>query len=161
MKIISGGQTGTDRAALDAAIHLNLPHGGWCPAGRRAEDGCIGPIYRLKETRTHDYTCRTRWNVRDADATLILHRGNLQGGTAYTIACAKRLYKPCLTINLEYQPHIQEILDWLMENKVKTLNIAGPRESKQPGIYKNAYDFLVSLLGKISVATEGTENTEQ
>ena len=157
MKIISGGQTGTDRAALDAAIYLDLPHGGWCPAGRRAEDGSIAPIYRLKETRTRDYTCRTEWNVRDADATLILHRGNLEGGTAYTIACAKRLYKPCLTINLERQPHIQEILDWLMENKVNTLNIAGPRESKKAGIYKNAYDFLVSLLGNISAATEFTE----
>ena len=87
MKIISGGQTGVDRAALDVAIHQGLPHGGWCPSGRRAEDGSIDAIYTLQETASRDYPCRTKWNVRDSDATLILYLGVPEGGTAYTIRC--------------------------------------------------------------------------
>ena len=157
MKIISGGQTGVDRAALDVAINLALSHGGWCPSGRQAEDGSIGPMYQLQETATREYSCRTKWNVRDAEATLILHRGHLEGGTAYTMTCAKRLQKPCLVINLLQPPDNREILEWINENNINTLNIAGPRESKQPGIYQEAYDFLLTLLNNIILATEGTE----
>ncbi len=157
MKIISGGQTGVDRAALDIAINLRLSHGGWCPSGRQAEDGSIDPMYQLQETATREYSCRTKWNVRDAEATLILHRGHLEGGTAYTMTCAKRLQKPCLVINLVQPPDNREILEWINENNINTLNIAGPRESKQPGIYQQAYDFLLTLLNNITLATEGTE----
>jgi len=161
VKIISGGQTGIDRAALDVAINLGLSHGGWCPSGRKAEDGSIDAVYQLQETATSEYSCRTKWNVRDAEATLILYRGDLEGGTAYTITCAKRLQKPCLVINLAHPPDNQKIIEWLNENSINRLNIAGPRESKQPGIYQEAYDFLLMLLSDITSATEGTENTEK
>jgi hypothetical protein len=161
VKIISGGQTGVDRAALDVAIHLGVSHGGWCPSGRQAEDGEIDPVYQLQETATREYNRRTKWNVRDTEATLILHRGVLEGGTAYTFTCAKQLQKPCLVINLAQPPDNQKILEWLNEKNINTLNIAGPRESKQPGIYQQAYDYLESLLSNIDSATEGTEFTEK
>ena len=122
MKIISGGQTGVDRAALDVAINLGVSHGGWCPSGRQAEDGEIDPVYQLQETGTREYSRRTKWNVRDAEATLILHKGDLEGGTAYTITCTKRLQKPCLVINLAQPPDNQEILEWLNEKNVSTLS---------------------------------------
>ncbi|OGT33291.1 MAG: hypothetical protein A2W28_00190 [Gammaproteobacteria bacterium RBG_16_51_14] len=152
MKIISGGQTGVDRAALDVAIHQGLPHGGWCPSGRRAEDGSIDAIYTLQETASRDYPCRTKWNVRDSDATLILHLGVPEGGTAYTIRCTEQLHKPCLSINLSLQPDTREVLEWLDKNEVTILNIAGPRESKQPGIYRNAHDFLMLVFDNTTPA---------
>ena len=96
LRVVSGGQTGVDRAALDLARELHLPCGGWCPRGRRAEDGVVPARYRLRETPSTAYTQRTEWNVRDADATLILHRGPLQGGSALTARIARRLRHPLL-----------------------------------------------------------------
>src|SRR6516225_6787777 len=98
-KIVSGGQTGVDRAALDFALESGVPCGGWCPATRKAEDGPISARYPLTETPTDDYAQRTEWNVRDSDATLVLTHGIPAGGTALTIACAKRDGKPCLVID--------------------------------------------------------------
>ena len=85
LRVISGGQTGVDRAALDAAFELALECGGWVPAGRRAEDGPVDARYPLRETAAGDYETRTRLNVRDSDATLILTRGRPSGGTALTV----------------------------------------------------------------------------
>src|SRR6266851_4977853 len=95
-KIISGGQTGVDRAALDVALELGIPCGGWCPKGRRAEDGRIPKRYPLVETPTPAYPVRTEWNVRDSDGTLVLARGQASGGTALTIEFATDYGKPCL-----------------------------------------------------------------
>src|SRR5207302_8438813 len=99
-RIISGGQTGVDRAALDVALELGLPCGGWCPRGRRAEDGPLDARYPLRETPWSGYPQRTGWNVRDSDGTLILTRGRPDRGTAYTAEVAGRLHKPCLILDL-------------------------------------------------------------
>ena len=146
--IISGGQTGVDRAALDTAIELDIPHTGWCPAGRLAEDGKLDEHYRLSETPTSDYLERTEWNVRDSDATLILNPGdNLEGGTAATCKYTRCYHKPCLVINLHQPPAINGFRKWINAHNISRLNIAGPRESKQPGIYQTARNYLLSLLG--------------
>jgi len=94
LTIISGGQTGTDRAALDFAIAHGIPHGGWCPLGRRAEDGVLDPRYRLRETESKSYRQRTRRNVADSDATLILNLGELADGSLATRQLAERASKP-------------------------------------------------------------------
>jgi len=145
-RIISGGQTGVDRAALDAALELKVEFGGWCPKDRRAEDGIIARKYPLKETPKRDYAQRTEWNVRDSDATLILCHGKPQGGTAQTIAFAKALNKPCLILNLDLPPDLQAARNWLSQSQIGVLNVAGPRESQSPGIYRQAKASLLSLL---------------
>jgi hypothetical protein len=137
--IISGGQTGADRAALDFAIRAGIDHGGWCPLGRIAEDGALPPIYKLQETPSKRYDQRTRWNVRDSDATLVLTLdATPTGGTGLTLAVAQRLGKPCLHISRETCPSLTQagiqIEDFLQENRVIRLNIAGPRASQQPQI---------------------------
>ncbi|MCS7238857.1 MAG: putative molybdenum carrier protein [Thermoguttaceae bacterium] len=146
IKIISGGQTGVDRAALDTAIELGLSHGGWCPAERWAEDGTIPPRYQLEETPSSRPEVRTEWNVRDSDGTLILARGALFGGTAYTVEIARRLGRPCLIVDLRCPPPLAEIRDWICRHRIRRLNVAGPRESNAPGIYQEARDFLHRLL---------------
>ena len=139
---MSGGQTGVDRAALDVALELGIPCGGWCPKGRRAEDGPIPPQYPLRETPSEDYAQRTEWNVRDSDGTLILCEGVLSGGTAQTAAMAKRLNKPHLILDLTHQPLPSTVLAWLTPSRIAVVNVAGPRESKCPGIYARARPFL-------------------
>ena len=146
LRIISGGQTGVDRAALDIAIELGLDHGGWCPQGRRAEDGNLPPHYRLRETAEHDYSSRTRLNVKDADGTLLLYRGNLEGGSELTAHFARAMQKPVLLVDLDHPVTKGTIKDWLRQHHIGTLNIAGPRESKQPGIYQQAVTLLRGLL---------------
>ncbi len=148
-KIVSGGQTGVDRAALDVALELGIPCGGWCPKGRLAEDGPISDRYTLKETPTSQYKARTEWNVRDSDATLILNIGSLEGGTALTQALARKHQRPCLIVELESEQDIEPVLDWLEDNLVLTLNIAGPRASKRPGLYKLSTKFLSLLLTQV------------
>ena len=146
-KIVSGGQTGVDRAALDAALALGLPCGGWCPKGRRAEDGAIPERYPVAETESEAYEERTRLNVGDADATMILVSGPLSGGTGLTAETAEAEGKPCLVADpLTSSPDPQAVADWLAENRVRVLNVAGPRESTQPGIYQAAADFLTQVL---------------
>jgi len=145
VKIVSGGQTGVDRGALDAAIALGIPHGGWCPRGRLAEDGMIPSRYKLTETGSPEYRVRTEQNVLDSDATLILHRGPLRGGTELTRQLAERHAKPCLAVDLDAPPEPEAIRSWIAESRAGTLNVAGPRESQSPGISVLAADFLKRL----------------
>jgi len=147
-KIVSGGQTGVDRGALDAAIALGIAHGGWCPRGRLAEDGTIPPRYALTETGSPEYHLRTERNVRDSDATLVLYRGELKGGTALTRELAERHGKPCLVIDLDRPPDLAEIRGWIAASHVDTLNVAGPRESQSPGISARAAHLLRRLFAE-------------
>lgn len=141
-KIVSGGQTGVDRAALDVALERGLPCGGWCPQGRKAEDGPLAPRYPLKETPSAEYFQRTEWNVRDSDATLVLTRGAPTEGTAFTIEFARKSEKPCLVLDLLEAPSESAVRTWVKEHGVRVMNVAGSRESKCPGIYAQAVDFL-------------------
>lgn len=147
-RIISGGQTGVDRAALDVAMAAGLPCGGWLPRGRRAEDGPLPQHYPLREARTPIYAERTRLNVRDADATLILTRGAPTGGTALTVALAQRLGKPCLIVDLAADPAPDPAAAraWLDRYAIGVLNVAGPRQSTCRGIYEQAAAWLRALL---------------
>lgn len=145
--IISGGQTGVDRAALDTARKLDIPQAGWCPRGRRAEDGPIYAEYRLQETDSEEYKVRTERNVRDSDATLVLNLGRLEGGTAMTVKFAHQYGKPCRVVDMQHPDLPGAIHDWLDKHDVKRLNVAGPRESKRPGIYQLACDYLMQILG--------------
>jgi hypothetical protein len=144
-RIVSGGQTGADRAALDWAIANGIAHGGWCPSGRRAEDGRIGRDYGLRETPSRDYQQRTRWNVRDSDGTLIFSRAaGLSGGSAYTARCAERLGKPWCHVH-PGADSIETITAFLEQHRIRTLNVAGPRVSTDPGIYDYVFTVLERL----------------
>ena len=145
-KIISGGQTGVDRAALDAAIELGITCGGWCPKGRASEQGPIADRYPLTETPSADPAQRTEWNVRDADATLIIAQGKLTGGTALTQRLATSLPKPCLVIDPAEATSAATVRAWLNEHAVRTLNVAGPRASTDPDIYELALGLLRKVL---------------
>ncbi|RMF60476.1 MAG: molybdenum cofactor carrier [Bacteroidetes bacterium] len=145
-KIVSGGQTGVDRAALDAAMAAGVAVGGWCPRGRRAADGRIEDRYPLRETPSSDYAQRTRWNVRDSDGTLVLLVGAPSGGTALTFEEARRLGRPCCVVRLDARPDVAAVRSWLERNGVQVLNVAGPREEEAPGIYALARGFMTRLL---------------
>jgi predicted Rossmann fold nucleotide-binding protein DprA/Smf involved in DNA uptake len=146
-RIISGGQTGVDRAALDAALELGLEAGGWCPRGRRAEDGKIPERYPLRETTSWKYPVRTRKNVLESDGTLILTRGKPRGGTALTATLAEEFKKPCRVVDLAgHSGRVEDIRKWGRENAIQILNVAGPRESEAPGIYDQATRLLKKLL---------------
>jgi hypothetical protein len=146
-KIVSGAQTGVDRAALDVALALGFPCGGWVPKGRRAEDGRVPASYPVRETGGRGYPERTLLNVRDSDATLILTRGEPKGGTALTVDYALNLERPNMVVDLLGPTTPEQVRKWLEENDVVVLNIAGPRESSSPGIYDQAAGFLKALLG--------------
>ncbi len=146
-RIITGGQTGVDRAALDVAIKLDLPCGGWCPKGRASEQGPIADIYPLTETPLADPAQRTEFNVRDADGTLIIAHGELTGGTALTRDFAAAHAKPCLIVSPDNTSAAEMVAAWLAENKIRILNVAGPRESRDPGIYERAGKLLHAVLG--------------
>ena len=190
-KIVSGGQTGVDRGALDAAIAAGLAHGGWCPRGRRAEDGVMPRRYNLRETPSVRYAVRTAWNVRDSDGTLVLilsstinrqrqkdndwakalnyfvllvnpglkagamvksficQRANsilLAGGTKLTAELTQRFGKPCMIVDLDGVSDAGAVAEWINENSVGVLNIAGPRESEAPGIAEKARRFVVGVI---------------
>ena len=149
-KIISGGQSGVDRAALDVALELGLPCGGWCPRGRRAEDGMIDDRYPLRETPSNSYVQRTHWNIRDSDATLVINRGKLSGGTRETFDHARRIGKPVYLYSIGAPDPEERLIGWCRSHAIKTLNIAGPRESKDPGIYGQSYVLLRKLLPLLS-----------
>lgn len=152
LTIISGGQTGVDRAALDSALEFGIPHAGWCPHGRRAEDGPISADYFLRESPTHEYSERTLLNIQDSDGTVILHRGMLVGGTLLTHQLAASNKVPLLAIQMEeglVNPRaIDSLFSWLRDNSIQLLNVAGPRESREPGIYQQASDFLRVFLSR-------------
>ncbi len=135
-----------DRAALDAALELGLPIGGWCPRGRRAEDGPITLSYPLKETDSRNYAVRTEKNILEADGTLILTRGILKGGTALTRRLAKAHRKPFLVIDLSAGKNVPPVRDWGQAHQIKILNVAGPRESEAPGIYNEVFSYLKKIL---------------
>lgn len=150
-RIISGGQTGADRAALDWAIAVGIEHGGWCPKGRLAADGPLHPRYRLDETESEGYRQRTKRNVADADATLILNTGPLDGGTLQTQCFAQTLHKPHLLLQLDDpespQAGAQALREWLLLVQPVSLNVAGPREEKRPGIYALSLALLELAFG--------------
>lgn len=148
-KIVSGGQTGADRAALDAAMALGIAHGGWAPLDRWAEDGPIAPCYQLREAPSGDVTVRTAWNVRDSDATLILSHGRLRGGSRLTRDLARAEGKPVLHIDLERfdaEAAASKLRDWLQEVQPAVLNVAGPRASSDPRIYHKTLELLTCVL---------------
>lgn len=151
-KIISGGQTGVDRAALDIAIKSNIAHGGWCPKGRKAEDGVIPKQYQLQETDSDDYSERTKLNIRDTDGTLVLVTEvpiTVTDGTALTIEEVNQKHKPYLVINLNEQDNLELVIQWLKKNNIHILNVGGPRESQRPGVYQLSFKFLEKLLFRI------------
>ncbi|MCP4594824.1 MAG: hypothetical protein GY842_29185 [bacterium] len=144
-RIVSGGQTGVDRAALDVARELDIPHGGYVPKGRRAEDGPIHPRYQLTEMHTANYEARTLANVCHSDATLLISRGPLTGGSAFTKRAANQHNRPVLHVDLalEDQAHARvRIREWLTKYQPEVLNIAGPRQSTSPGIYEETCALL-------------------
>lgn len=145
-KIVSGGQTGVDRAALDAALAHDVPVDGWCPRGRRAEDGPIPDRYPLRETPSEEYAQRTAWNVRDSDGTLIIAPKPLSGGTALTHKEAEKQGKPVLHVRPSDPVPVPMIQAWGQVNDVQVLNVAGPRASEVDGIYETARNILEALL---------------
>jgi len=162
-QIISGGQTGVDRAALDVAIKLALPHGGWVPKGRITESGPLADKYNLKETESSSYTERTEKNVMDADGTLIISRGPLTGGSEYTREMALKHDRSWLHIDLSQSAAFQAVTtinQWIMQKKIGILNVAGPRASKDPSIYREASNILESTyyLGLTESSRTGAGN---
>ena len=148
LTIISGGQTGADRAALDWAITHSVPQGGWCPKGRRAEDGPLDARYRLTETEGEGYRARTVHNVRESDATLIFNLGELEGGSLETQRIAERRRKPVRVVQAEAMLDDEALVElrvWIESYAPQVLNIAGPRESKRPGVYIATLLLLNSL----------------
>ena len=154
LTIISGGQTGVDRAALDAAISLGIPYGGWCPKGGWAEDLPEAPsllaLYpNLRETADNDPRQRTEWNVRDSDALLILTTDiglSISKGTGFAVACAERMNKPCMIVDIHADKAAASVVSWLRAHRDARLSIGGPRESEAPGIYAKALCFLRDVL---------------
>ncbi len=160
-KVISGGQTGVDRAALEVAVFLEIPHGGWCPKGRRAEDGPIPETFDLIETTSFNYAIRTEKNVVESDGTLILFRNVITRGTGLTVKFAKQHKRPYLCIDLadiaETDPDAteaasQEILEWLAKENINVLNIAGPRESTTPNINSQSHSLLLNTFADIRIS---------
>ena len=146
-RVVSGGQTGADRAALDWAIKNGIAHGGWCPKGRLASDGVIQSHYQLRETESAGYRQRTKLNVRDSDATVIFNLGELEGGTLLTLRFAQSLMKPHHVVPLDASD-LQSVSLNLMERfvllgvGVDSFNMAGPREEKRPGIHARVMEVL-------------------
>jgi len=146
LKLISGGQTGVDRAALDVGLALGISAVENHRQGLRAEDGRIPDRYPLVETPERNYPIRTRRNIEDSDGTLILNLGTLDGGTALTVTHARQIGKPCLVVALEEGIEPATFRDWLAAHHITVLNVAGPRESKRPGVYAAAYRCFDELL---------------
>jgi hypothetical protein len=144
MKVVSGGQTGVDRAALDAALELGMEIGGWCPRDRWAEDGPISDRYPLSETRSQDVHVRTQRNVEASSATLVLSRGSPMGGTRSTVEIASSMRRPLLVVDLSDGSNdpAGKIASWLETVQPPVLNVAGPRESGAPGITEEAKAIL-------------------
>jgi hypothetical protein len=148
LTIVSGGQTGADRAALDWALAHGVNCGGWCPKGRLAEDGPIDLKYPLKETPSESYSERTEWNVRDSDATVIFSiTPELSGGSKETLELAHKHYKPSLHVHSRLRDVVDQLSTFLKKNNVKVLNVAGPRSSHEPAIGGYVQSLLDEVLG--------------
>ena len=145
-KIISGGQTGVDRAGLDAGIAAEIPVGGYVPKGRLSEDGVVPNRYPMTELRSKNYKDRTRKNVIESDGTLICNIGAMVGGTALTAKIGLENEKPLLIVQLDQDYQLDDVTAWLNENQIQVLNVAGPRESKRPGVYAKSKEFIGKLL---------------
>lgn len=145
-KLVSGGQTGADRTALDFALQHGIPHGGWCPKGRKAEDGPMDPKYQLTETPSADYLQRTEWNVRDSDGTVIFSMApTLTGGSKRTAELARKHKKPCAHISKAHHGDAAEaLLRFIEGHGIKVLNVAGPRGSKESEVAV----FVMEVLGR-------------
>ncbi len=152
--VISGGQTGVDRAALDVAMKWGFPYGGWCPAGRWAEDGCIPDQYLLRVTPDSNPAQRTVWNVRDSDGLLILGRVEGSEGSRLARKTAEAWNRPvhCAEVEAPVEPIIQ----WLRTWEFSSVNVAGPRESEQPGVYAWAFEFLEKVIQNYLAAERNT-----
>jgi hypothetical protein len=147
-RVISGGQTGVDRGALDAALDVGVPCGGWCPAGRRAEDGTIPGRYPVTELTDAGYDERTQKNVEDSDGTLVISFGRASGGTARTIEFCEKLGRPHLIVDAAIVPleeAVGQAVRFVMEEGIRQLNVAGPRASGEPRGYGYAYELLSGL----------------
>lgn len=152
-RVISGGQTGVDRGALDAAIATGIEHGGWCPKGRRSESGVIPDRYQLAECGSPEYAVRTERNVVESDGTLILMRGAMSGGTELTHRLAHLNCKPCLVVDLGMPVNITHVVDWIRTQRIETLNVAGPRESSCRGIESETQKFLERVFAQLTVSS--------
>lgn len=152
IKIVSGGQTGADRGALDAALKSNVDCGGWCPAGRLAEDGEIPARYPMQEIGEASYSGRTLKNVIDSDGTVIFFFGKLEGGSRLTAVCCRKERKPYLLVDaIDFDPQQAAAMveDFIKENGIEVLNVAGPRDSKQPRAYDYTLETLSRLLNRL------------
>ncbi|MFC1811730.1 putative molybdenum carrier protein [Thermodesulfobacteriota bacterium] len=148
-KIVSGGQTGADQAALDTAIKLGIAHGGWISKGRKTENGPLPEKYQLQEMDTDSYAKRTEQNVIDSDGTLIISHGNLTGGSDYTRKMAIQYNRPWIHIDLKQTitfTAAESIRSWILDHHIETLNVAGPRESTDPEIYQAVTDVLETAM---------------
>ena len=157
-RIVSGGQTGVDRAALDVALERGIACGGWCPHGRLAADGPIDARYPLVETPAQDYSQRTAWNVRDSDGTLILSLGKPSGGTALTKTLAEEAGKPCLVVDLGENAVVDAAAEWITHGSIRTLNVAGPRENLRQQVYDQASQFLRAMLEQLASKPNAAES---
>ena len=147
-RIVSGGQTGADRAALDWAIEHAIPHGGWCPGGRKAEDGPISARYNLTETLSRSYPQRTEWNVCDSDGTVVFSIASaLSGGSKKTVVFARKHGKPVIHISRQTEQPAETLLRFVRSNNIHILNVAGPRRSKEPDVGEFVKRVLDSALG--------------
>jgi Circularly permutated YpsA SLOG family len=143
IRIISGGQTGADRAALDWALAHGVSCGGWCPKGRKAEDGPIDAKYPLKETPSASYLQRTEWNARDSDATVLFSiEPTLTGGSKKTVEFARKHRKPWFHLCAGEKSSVEKLRAFVEEHRVKVLNVAGPRASKEPKVW----EFVIRTL---------------
>lgn len=155
-KIVSGGQTGADQAALDAAIKHGVPHGGWIGDARRTESGPLDSRYQLRIIPGGKYVDRTEKNVEDSDGTLIISHGRLDGGSEYTKDMAIKHHRPWVHIDLNHTcmpDAVQDICLWLKKHNIRTLNVAGPRLSKDALIYDGVFRLMEAVLMEISPHT--------